>query len=183
MTNHIQEEKARDYYGEFINHAKHCAQCSPSLGMFCLEGQRLRGHKVTERDWRDEFREYFDKTLKPKKPTMGGLDRELCINFIENLLSHHLEAEREKSYRTGLEDGTLKLGETARKNYQMGYNEASQAMRGKIEKLIVNTPDEVARLNNEAGVGEPIAGNAYCEAIGYEKAIKETLSLLDKQTK
>jgi len=37
--------------------------------------------------WQDDFREYFDKTLKPKKPSMGGLDRELCIDFIEKLLS------------------------------------------------------------------------------------------------
>ncbi len=38
-------------------------------------------------DWKEEFREYFDKTLKPKKPTIGGLDRELCIDFINRVLA------------------------------------------------------------------------------------------------
>lgn len=41
----------------------------------------------TKEWWRDsakanEFREYFDKTLKSKKPTMGGLDREIIVDFI-----------------------------------------------------------------------------------------------------
>lgn len=37
-------------------------------------------------DWKIEFREYFDKTLKPKKPTIENLDRELIIDFINKLL-------------------------------------------------------------------------------------------------
>jgi len=37
--------------------------------------------------WEEDFREYFDKTLKPKKPTMGNLDRELCIDFIGKQIS------------------------------------------------------------------------------------------------
>ena len=31
----------------------------------------------------EEFREYFDKCLKPKKETMKNLDRELCVNALE----------------------------------------------------------------------------------------------------
>ena len=31
----------------------------------------------------EDFREYFDKTLKPKKETMKNLDRELCVNALE----------------------------------------------------------------------------------------------------
>lgn len=54
---------------------------------------------MTTNDWREEFREYFDKTLKPKKPTIGGLDREICINFIANLLK-----ERDLSLIAELED-------------------------------------------------------------------------------
>ena len=42
-------------------------------------------------NWEEEFREYFDKTLKPKKPTMKNLDRELCIDFISNLLNSQLK--------------------------------------------------------------------------------------------
>lgn len=43
------------------------------------------------KEWADEFREYFDKALKPKKPTMGNLDRELCVDFISKLLSKERE--------------------------------------------------------------------------------------------
>lgn len=38
-------------------------------------------------EWKEEFREYFDKTLKTKKPTMKNLDREICISFIEKTLA------------------------------------------------------------------------------------------------
>lgn len=53
--------------------------------------------------WETEFREYFDKSLKPKKSTMINLDRELCVDFIKNLLSSHhdqLLAELDK-YKCG----------------------------------------------------------------------------------
>lgn len=55
----------------------------------------------------------------------------------------------------------------------------TQEIREKVVKLIVNTPDEVARLNGEAGIGNPIAEYAYNEAIGYEKAIKDVLQILE----
>ena len=35
--------------------------------------------------WEKEWREYFTKTLKPKKPTMANLDLELSVNFIKNV--------------------------------------------------------------------------------------------------
>ena len=43
-------------------------------------------------DWRtsakaDELREYIDKNLKPKKPSIGGLDRELIIDFVAKELT------------------------------------------------------------------------------------------------
>lgn len=61
----------------------------------------VRNEKVVvsvtpKEDWKEEFREYFDKTLKPKKPTMKNLDRELCINFIESLLSSYKQELAEK---------------------------------------------------------------------------------------
>jgi hypothetical protein len=43
-------------------------------------------------DWKIEFREYFDKTLKPKKPTMKNLDREILVDFIR---SERLAAQQE----------------------------------------------------------------------------------------
>lgn len=39
------------------------------------------------KEWIAEFREYFDKTLKPKKPTMVNLDREIMVDFIQKLIS------------------------------------------------------------------------------------------------
>jgi hypothetical protein len=43
-----------------------------------------------------EFREYFDKILRPQRTTMKDLDRELCINYI-----HQRE---DKAYQLGQQD-------------------------------------------------------------------------------
>ena len=40
----------------------------------------------------EELREYFDQTLKPKKPTMKNLDRELLVNFLSESIQ---QAEQE----------------------------------------------------------------------------------------
>lgn len=42
-------------------------------------------------DWKEEVREYFDKTLKAKKPTMKNLDREIMVDFISSLLTRQKE--------------------------------------------------------------------------------------------
>jgi hypothetical protein len=68
-------------------HGGDCKSC-----IFLGEGS----DSTSNEDWEAEFREYFDKTLKPKKPTMGNLDRELCIDFIHQ--------EKAKSYEEGKED-------------------------------------------------------------------------------
>lgn len=66
-----------------------CTDCkNPFFGVVSIPS--------TDSDWRIEFREYFDKTLKPKKPTMANLDRELCVNFIENLIQLEREEQKEK---------------------------------------------------------------------------------------
>ena len=57
-------------------------------------------------DWENEFREYFDKTLKPKKPTMKNLDRELCVNFIKNTIRSIRQSNKE-----------LILGKMVKKGY------------------------------------------------------------------
>jgi hypothetical protein len=61
---------------------------SESLMNQIIENQDKRTHPLYQQklnDWEVEFRDYFDKTLKPKKPTIGDLDRELCINFIRKV--------------------------------------------------------------------------------------------------
>ena len=40
-----------------------------------------------KKDWRkskkaDELREFIDKSFKVKKPTLGGLEREIIIDFV-----------------------------------------------------------------------------------------------------
>lgn len=59
---------------------KDTSPCTETCGKYFKSTQPTEG-------WKTEFREYFDKTLKPKKPTMGNLDRELCVDFIDKLLS------------------------------------------------------------------------------------------------
>jgi len=44
-------------------------------------------------NWEEQFREYFDKALKPKKATMKNLDRELCIDFIKKVVKYELERQ------------------------------------------------------------------------------------------
>lgn len=43
--------------------------------------------KTSTPGWESEFREYFDKNLKPKKAGIRNLDREILVNFIRTVLS------------------------------------------------------------------------------------------------
>lgn len=78
---------------------------------------------VPVENWEMEFREYFDKTLKPKKPTIKNLDRELLVDFIRKLLIK----EREEAYDNGVANG------------------ASQARRVVLETAI----REVEKINTD----------------------------------
>jgi len=64
-------------------------------------------------DWEAEFREYFDKTLKPKKPTMKNLDREVCVHFITRLLAAK-DREKIEAYAQGWNEGQIDLSVSAR---------------------------------------------------------------------
>jgi len=44
-----------------------------------------------KQNWSEEFREYFDKHLKPKKPSMKNLDREILVDFINRTLNRERE--------------------------------------------------------------------------------------------
>ena len=56
-------------------------------------------------------------------------------------------------------------------------------LKEKVAKLLVNTPEEVSRLNNEAGVGTPMSTYAYQQAIGFKEAIDSVLDLLQDTNK
>ena len=53
----------------------------------------------SNRGWEEKLREYIDKTLKPKKPTIGGLDREIIIDFTRQLLSSEYKRGREEAVK------------------------------------------------------------------------------------
>ena len=44
-------------------------------------------------DWEEELRDYIDKTLKPKKPGMKNLDREIIIHRVRQLLAEEHDAQ------------------------------------------------------------------------------------------
>ena len=70
----------------------------------CCQCGELENHpshilsQPPEGEWRAEFREYFDRCLKPKEPTMRNLDRELCIDFIEKRISTAIATERGRAF-------------------------------------------------------------------------------------
>jgi hypothetical protein len=65
-----------------------CPECSGQIAFLdCLPKYPI----AQDWDWRKEFREFFDKHLKPKKPTMKNLDRELLVNFIEKVRTQALD--------------------------------------------------------------------------------------------
>lgn len=90
-----------------IDHCHECAKCGYERAM--TEGEAEIAAELDKMfdeldrvegggwDWPTEFREYFDKTLKPKKPTMGNLDRELLVDFIRKV-----EAVAVESYKRSL---------------------------------------------------------------------------------
>ena len=49
---------------------------------------------------KEELRTYFDKLLKPKKPTMKNLDREILADWLDNVLTQ----DRDQAY-TSLVEG------------------------------------------------------------------------------
>ena len=49
---------------------------------------------------KEELRIYFDKLLKPKKPTMKNLDREILADWLDNVLTQ----DRDQAY-TSLVEG------------------------------------------------------------------------------
>jgi len=59
-------------------------------------------------EWEKEFREYFDKTLKPKKPTIKNLDRELLVDFISKVEKRAILG----AYTRGLKKGKESINRT-----------------------------------------------------------------------
>ena len=49
-----------------------------------------------ERWWESDLREFVDKAMKPKKPTMKNLERELLVDFVRRVESHTIERIRKE---------------------------------------------------------------------------------------
>ena len=49
---------------------------------------------------KEELRTYFDKLLKPKKPTMKNLDREILADWLDNVLTQ----DRNQAYTRLVEE-------------------------------------------------------------------------------
>jgi len=76
-----------------------CYRCPTEHDPTCIGCEAVNEEKPLEErswDWQSEFREYFDKTLKPKKPTIKNLDRELLVDFMNKIERRARLSEREK---------------------------------------------------------------------------------------
>ena len=93
------------------------------------------------KDWREELREYFDKTLKAKKPTMKNLDRELIVNFVSNLLQDRNREiiEKIEEIEVSCVDNRL-LGRTD--EYLDGYKTSTERWREKRDYIITTLTGE-----------------------------------------
>lgn len=82
-----------------------CAVCKNKESI--CKGLIVRTHTFEEEkgwDWENNFREYFDKTLKSKKPTMKNLDRELVIDFISNVEKRAILGAYTRGIKKGIEE-------------------------------------------------------------------------------
>ena len=97
-----------------LDHCEVCNQMTIHRNDKCLK------HKAAVvGDWEVEFREYFDKALNPKKPTMKNLDREVCVHFITRLLAAK-DREREEAVTETLQevmDWAMANGITDKKSF------------------------------------------------------------------
>lgn len=52
--------------------------------------------KTIREGWEKDIRDFIDQTLKPKKPTMKNLERELIVDKIHNILASQVAEIRGK---------------------------------------------------------------------------------------
>lgn len=83
-----------------------CAICKNKESI--CKGLIVRTHTFKQEkgwEWEKEFRGYFDKTLKPKKPTIKNLDRELIVDFISKVEKRAILGAYTRGLKKGMEKG------------------------------------------------------------------------------
>ncbi len=104
---------------------------------------------MSTKTWEEELRIYIDAHFKQKKTGMNGLDREIIIDSVRNLL----EEERQRAYDLGNE------------NAAFGFKEGSRAERERIIEIVkkmghgqddnttwCNMDDLLAAITNEVNL-------------------------------
>lgn len=129
----------------------------------------------TNTNWESEFAVLFNNGQFGWESLPNGAKTPVIkyIPALKDFICGLLTTAKEEAYRTGLEDGVLKLGETARKNYQMGYNEAKEEERAEMAKII---GEHNARILNEYQLQEMGDERRLFPVI--EEATKQTLATL-----
>ena len=90
--------------------------------------------------WEERFRRYFDKCLKPRKPSMGNLDREICVDFIRSLLL----SERAKILDEVV--GKVKGIQDEYRNDEPAFNNGLQAMKGDVLNALAEVKSIIEKM-------------------------------------
>ncbi len=110
------------------------------------------------KDWRksakaDELREYIDKVFKPKKPTMGGLDREIIIDFIAKEVSQAATAKDEAVMEAAVMEAnieSIKIIEDLAKKYRGEIiSEARNNLLTALKSVLGEKRELLAELEHE----------------------------------
>ena len=97
---------------------------------------------------KEELRTYFDKLLKPKKPTMKNLDREILADWLDNVLTQ----DRNQAY-TSLVKGIEGMKTDERKVATFGEWQAeSYEDKMLVNAILTNILEKVVKpLYNKTG--------------------------------
>ena len=69
----------------------------------------MKEQKDTIREeWKEELRDFYDKNLKAKKPTMKNLEREILVDFVQK--------QRNEAYQQGAKDKVEEIIREVEKN-------------------------------------------------------------------
>jgi len=91
---------------------------------------------------KEELRTYFDKLLKPKKPTMKNLDREILADWLDNVLTQ----DRNQAY-TRLVEGIKAQVENINGEGSVFDDFATDILENVVKPLYGKTGDKAVDAN------------------------------------